>query len=186
VAGGDREDLQEALRVALAEHEVATGYSVQNIKKAAFELQSKHTSVQLDSKKAHLALQAIQKKCLQLTGDHERSPVRSRVSSLNRESSNLMSPTTSSGHSNKLAGEIARQTEVLGRSLAVIQDKLTGCEVHIQYLMQDAEEEQTANTHKLRVSLEQCLARPIDDSFNLNAAKLQSDLDQALKQIHQL
>lgn len=95
-----------------------------------------------------------------------------------------MSPATSSGHSNKLAGEIARQAEVLGRSLAVIQDKLTGCEVHIQYLMQDTEEEQTANTHKLRVSLEQCLARPLDDSFN--PAKLQSDLDQALKQIHQL
>lgn len=119
---------------------MAAGYSLQGVKKAAFELQSKHTSVHLDSKKAHLALQAIQKKCLQL-GDQERSPARSRVSSLNRAEANLMSPTTSSGQHNKLAGEIARQVEVLSRSLAVIQDKLVGCEAHIKYLMEDVEEE---------------------------------------------
>lgn len=66
--------MQEVLRGALAEFEVTNGQTLQAIKKAAFELQGKHTTALLDSKKAHVALQAIQKRCNQLAEGQNFSP----------------------------------------------------------------------------------------------------------------
>lgn len=58
--------MQEALRQAIAEYELSSGYTAQAIKKTVFELQSKHGTAQLDSKKAHIALQNIHKRVGQL------------------------------------------------------------------------------------------------------------------------
>ena len=49
-------DMQETLKQAIAQYELNYGYNIQSIKKTAFQLQSKHGTAQLDSKKAQIAL----------------------------------------------------------------------------------------------------------------------------------
>ena len=57
------EVMQEVLRQAISEYDLSSGYTVQNIKKTAFDVQSKHGTAVLDHKKASIAYQTIFRRC---------------------------------------------------------------------------------------------------------------------------
>lgn len=178
-------EMQDQLRQAINEFDVNNGYTTQAIKKTAFELESKHGTAQLDSKKAHQALKNIHKRCeqlqdsLQFGGNSsgtlhasiDKSPgLRpSRGSSLSRSNNQHSSgvpPSPSANtvsHQQKLVADIQSQVAVLTQSFFTMSDKLNTCDEDLKFLINQVPKEQASHFNKLKSIVE----RTITDALKL-------------------